>query len=180
MESAIEAVFDFGRKAIQFIAGAWDIEYLPDSVTTSAENESSAILFGVNGGRGYLLIGDAGVESLKAAAEFATGQGIHLPSAVHFVQIPHHGGRHNVSTDALNVIVGEPVPESHSLQRTAYVSASKKAPTHPKRVVTNAFIRRGFQIGQTKGLAICHYHNMPAREGYGAMTFVPFHYEVEE
>ncbi|MFU2678943.1 ComEC/Rec2 family competence protein [Pseudomonas aeruginosa] len=180
VESAMEAVLDFGRKAIQLIAGAWDIEYLPDSVTTSAENESSAILFGINGGRGYLLTGDAGVESLKAAAEFATGQGINLPSAVNFVQIPHHGGRHNVSTDALNLIVGEPVPESHSPQRRAYVSASKKAPTHPKRVVTNAFIRRGFKIGQTKGVAIRHHRNMPARNGYGVMTYVPFHYEVEE
>lgn len=95
------------------------------------------------------------MESLNAATELAIGQGIQLPSAVHFVQTPHHRGRHKVP-------------------------ASEEVPPHLKPMVTNAFIRCGFHIGQTKGLAIYCYHNMPVRKGYGAMTFVPFHYEVEE
>ncbi|MDH4568225.1 hypothetical protein E8E95_16190 [Pseudomonas sp. BN414] len=181
VESVVEAFKDFGRKAVQFVASAWDLEYLPEAVTTSAENESSVVVFGSYDGRGYLLTGDAGVESLKASADFAIGQGIHLPSAVDFVQIPHHGGRHNVSTEALNLVVGEPSPDDSVVpRRVAFASASAKAPTHPKRVVTNAFIRRGFRVAQTKGQSIRHQRNMPKRDGYGALEYVPFHHEVEK
>lgn len=181
IEIALDAVFNFGCEALQFAIGAWDHEFLPEGVTTSAENESSVILFGAYGCRGYLLTGDAGVGSLKAAASFATDQAIHLPSSVHFVQIPHHGGRHNVSTEALNMVVGEPLAENYGAShRMAFVSASAKAPTHPKRVVTNAFIRRGFSVGQTKGTSIRYCHNMPERDGYGPLAFIPFHHEVQE
>lgn len=180
VEAALDGIADLGRKAIQFVATKWDLEFLPESVTTSAENESSAILYSRYGEHGYLLTGDAGVASLKAAADFATGQGIHLPSSVNFVQIPHHGGRHNVSSETLNAIVGAPLSEGTPASRMAFVSASASAPAHPKRVVTNAFIRRGFKVGQTKGISIRHHRNMPPRDGYGPLDYVPFHHEVEE
>lgn len=145
------------------------------------ENESSAILFARYDGCGYLLTGDAGVESLKAAAEFAVLRGINLPAEVAFIQIPHHGGRHNVSTEALNLIVGKPLPRGFGeLTRTAFVSASEKAPKHPKRVVTNAFIRRGFKVGQTKGNSIWHSRGMPSRGNYSALSYLPFHEETDE
>lgn len=181
MESAIDSAVAIGEAALEQLKNPWDVEFLPDIVTTSAENESSAILFARYDGRGYLLTGDAGVDSLKAAAEVAASQGINLPSEVNFVQIPHHGGRHNVSTQALNLIVGEPLPRGFGEPtRMAFVSASKNAPRHPKRTVTNAFIRRGFKVGQTKGVAIRHHRGMPARGGYSALTYVPFHDEVDE
>lgn len=156
-ESALEAIFDFGRKMAQYIADAWDAELLPDDVCTSAENESSAILFAPLSGRGVLLTGDAGIDSLKLASAYAASLGIHLPSAVRFIQIPHHGGRHNVSTIALDLVVGERLPQSQSsFDRYAWVSASSGASRHPKRIVTNAFARRGFNVGQTKGTSICY------------------------
>lgn len=180
-EGLVEAAMAFGRKALQYITDKWDVEYLPESVTTSAENESSAILFGSFKGRGILLTGDAGVESLKAAASVALGLGIDLPSAVTFVQIPHHGGRHNVSTEALDTVIGPQLPPNYGTpSKTAFVSASARAPSHPKRVVTNAFIRRGFKVAQTKGQSIWHYFDMPKREGYSSLTYIPFHEEVEE
>ncbi|SEI89284.1 ComEC/Rec2 family competence protein [Frateuria terrea] len=159
---------------------AWESEYLPSNVSTSAENESSAILYAHYDRRGYLLTGDAGVASLAAAADFAAAQGIQLPAQLTFVQIPHHGGRHNVSTEVLNRIVGCPVPETNRPTRMAFVSASKKAPKHPKRSVTNAFIRRGFQVAQTKGTRIRFRVGMPPREGYGALSYVPFAQEGDE
>ncbi|HET6803999.1 MAG TPA: hypothetical protein VFH59_00965 [Frateuria sp.] len=159
---------------------AWESEYLPSNVSTSAENESSAILYAHYDRQGYLLTGDAGVVSLAAAADFAAAQGIQLPAQLTFVQIPHHGGRHNVSTDVLNRIVGYPVPETRQPTRMAFVSASKKAPKHPKRSVTNAFIRRGFQVAQTKGTHIRFRVGMPPREGYGALRYVPFAQEGDE
>lgn len=182
VESAMEAMFDMVKKAASYVADIWHKEYLPDSVTTSAENESSAVLFAPIGTRGYLLTGDAGIQTLRAAADYAKCIGIDLPQRVTFVQIPHHGGRHNVSTETLNMLVGEPLTdESAEPARTAYVSASKKAPSHPKRVVTNAFVRRGFRVGQTKGITIRHYSpGMPKREGWGPITYLPFFKEVEQ
>ena len=80
------------------------------------------------------------------------------------------------------MLVGKPLAdESAEPSRTAYVSASKKAPRHPKRVVTNAFLRRGFRVGQTKGSTIRHYSpGMPEREGWGPITYLPFYEEVEQ
>ena len=180
MESAFDAVFGFVRKAVQYVAGEWHLEYLPEDVATSAENESSAILFAPMAGRGVLLTGDAGVESLKAAAQYALARGVYLPTAVQCVQIPHHGGRHNVSTETLNMLLGGPLPRYHDEpERSACVSASAGAPSHPKRVVTNAFIRRGFKVGQTKGDGVCYTDNMPARAGWMPIAGVPFHTEVE-
>jgi len=181
VESAMESALNMIKKAASYIADVWHHEYLPDSVTTSAENESSAVLFASIGTNGYLLTGDAGIQTLRASAEFAKSIGIDLPQRVSFVQIPHHGGRHNVSTETLNMLIGEPLPnENAAPTRSAYVSASEKAPSHPKRVVTNAFVRRGFKVGQTKGKAICHYVGMPRREGWGPISYLPFYQEVEE
>lgn len=181
-ESALDSIFDAVKGALGFIADRWDVEYLPDTVSTSAENESSAVLFASVGDRGYLLTGDAGIQTLRASAEYAMSIGIDLPRRVSFVQIPHHGGRHNVSTETLNMLVGEPLPNAlEEPTRTAFVSVGAKAPRHPKRVVTNAFARRGFKIGQTKGGTICHFTpGMPQREGWGPISYVPFYDEVEE
>lgn len=180
-ESAMEALTDFGRKMIRYVADAWDVEYLPAGVETSAENESSAILFAPCAGQGVLLTGDAGVESLKQAAAYASAQGIDLPRDVRFVQIPHHGGRHNVSTESLNMLVGEPLGRDRGEpERYAYASASAKAPSHPKRVVTNAFIRRGFNVAQTKGTSIRYRRNMPSRDRWGPLPYLKFFEEVEE
>lgn len=181
-ERALASVFDAVKGALGFIADRWDIEYLPDTVSTSAENESSAVLFASIAQGGYLLTGDAGVKSLRASAEFASSIGINLPQCVTFAQIPHHGGRHNVSSDTLNMIVGEPLAQvPGEPTRTAFVSAAAKAPRHPKRAVTNAFVRRGFRVGQTKGGSICHFTpDTPPRSGWGPISYVPFYEEVEE
>ncbi|MFX1763419.1 MBL fold metallo-hydrolase [Paraburkholderia sp. A1RI-2L] len=179
--TVMDSIADAFKGAIGYLADVWDKEYLPDTVTTSAENESSAVLFAAYGGRGYLLTGDAGVDTLRASADYAARMGIHLPSQVAFAQIPHHGGRHNVSSETLNLVFGEPLafrPENPN--RVAFVSAAAKAPSHPKRVVTNAFNRRGFRVAQTKGISIWHRRNMPERAGYGPLTYVPFYDEVEQ
>lgn len=180
MEGIAESIGNVIQDAVVALADAWDKEYLPESVETSSENESSAILFGKLDGRGYLLTGDAGILSLREAATYAEGLGIDLPNEVTCVQIPHHGGRHNVSTETLNLIVGEPKARTAEPKRTALVSASAKAPTHPKKVVTNAFIRRGFKVVQTKGTSIRHHHNMEPRSGWTQVTYVPFYDETDE
>lgn len=183
--AAVESFFDKALdKAVEVISKAadrWDMEYLPDNVETTAENESSAILFAKLDTRGVLLTGDAGIQSLRAAAGFATSMGYDLPSQVTFVQVPHHGGRHNVSTETLDLIVGKRLAnQPENPERSAYVSASELAPTHPKRVVTNAFIRRGFKVAKTKGQAICHNFGSVKRPGWSALTYVPFYHELDD
>jgi beta-lactamase superfamily II metal-dependent hydrolase len=176
------ALFGWVKEAAQaFVAELWTGENLPETVMTSAENESSAVLFAkIEGRGGYLLTGDAGLDTLRASAEYARGIGIDLPSEVTFVQIPHHGGRHNVSTESLNLLVGTPTfAEAVDVTKTAFVSASEKAPTHPKRKVTNAFRRRGFQVFSTKGKSIRHGFNQPFRQNWGPAEQLPFFGEVE-
>ncbi|OCR22227.1 hypothetical protein AFK24_24210 [Pseudomonas syringae] len=181
-QSAIASVLDAVKGVAGYVAAKWGMEYLPETVITSAENESSAILFASIGERGYLLTGDAGIESLRAAAIFATENGIDLPNRVTFAQIPHHGGRHNVSTETLNMLVGDPLAEMpENPSRRAYVSAAEKAPRHPKKAVTNAFVLRGFKVVKTKGQYISHRSPGGAkREGWGPASYEPFHEEIEE
>lgn len=176
------ALFTWVKEAAQaFVAELWTGESLPETVTTSAENESSAVLFAnIENRGGYLLTGDAGLDSLRASAEYARSIGIDLPGQVTFVQIPHHGGRHNVSTETLNLLVGPPMAgEVTNVAKTAFVSASEKAPTHPKRKVTNAFKRRGFGVFATKGKSIRHGFNQPLRQDWGPAEHLPFYNEVE-
>lgn len=172
---------NFVMEAVGFVAELWTGENLPETVSTSAENESSAVLFASVGERGYLLTGDAGVDTLRASANFATSIGIDLPARVTFAQIPHHGGRHNVSTETLNLLFGAPLTNALAVPtKTAFVSAAERAPRHPKRKVTNAFKRRGFSVAQTKGKTICHYIGVPMRQGWVTAPTVPFFEEVEE
>lgn len=181
-QSAVASVFDAVKGVAGYVAAKWGVEYLPETVTTSAENESSAILFAAIGNKGYLLTGDAGIESLRAAATFASENGIDLPTRVTFAQIPHHGGRHNVSTETLNLLIGKPLetpPEKPV--RSAIVSVGALAPRHPKKAVTNAFVSRGFKVAKTKGQHI--YHRSPGvakREGWTPVRYEPFYEEVEE
>ncbi|CAB3805217.1 hypothetical protein LMG28688_06147 [Paraburkholderia caffeinitolerans] len=176
------AVLGWVKEAAQaFVAELWTGESLPETVTTSAENESSAVLFAkIENHGGYLLTGDAGLDTLRASAEYAKGIGIDLPREVTFVQIPHHGGRHNVSTETLNLLVGAPSSvEAANATKTAFVSAAENAPTHPKRKVTNAFKRRGFDVFATKGKSIRHGFNQPFRQNWGPAPRLPFFHEVE-
>lgn len=178
---AFESFLDKAVAAASRVADYWGKEVLPETVETSAENESSAVLFAKTEKGGYLLTGDAGIGTLRAAAEHATNLGYDLASQVTFVQIPHHGGRHNVSTETLNLIAGERLavkPEEPT--RMAFVSAAKAASRHPKRVVTNAFQRRGFKVVQTKGQSILHSSGAGIRPGWGAVDCVPFYSELDD
>ena len=179
--STLESIIDKAVEIIGRAADHWDKEFLPETVQTSAENESSAVLFAKTERHGYLLTGDAGIETLRASAAYASSLGYDLASQVTFVQIPHHGGRHNVSTETLDMIVGKPLAiKLDSPARTAFVSAAKAAPKHPKRVVTNAFQRRGFRVAQTKGMSIYHFYGSDMRPGWVQLNYVPFYAELDD
>lgn len=174
MSKAVEAV----SAVINFVKEAWPSDSLREDVVTSADNESSAILYANIDDKGIFLCGDAGIRGLEHAADYADTLFINLPNAA-FYQIPHHGGRHNVSTTILNRVVGEILPSGSSSTKTAFVSVAKAASKHPKKMVTNAFTRRGATVVQTKGKTICSRHKAPARAGWSTAPAVGFSEEVE-
>lgn len=168
------------RRAASWIAEKWDIETLREDVETSAENESSVVLYGVIDGRGILLTGDSGVRALTATADMASVLAVSLPNTLTFVQVPHHGSRHNVSSTVLDRIVGPRKAANAGLStKTSFASAGKDSPTHPRKAVVNAFIRRGATVVATQGTTKRYSHNMPDRPGWVAAKPLAFSDNVE-
>jgi beta-lactamase superfamily II metal-dependent hydrolase len=145
------------RAGLEWIAETWGKETLQEDVETSASNESSVVQVADLGGHKLLLMGDAGVQSLHEAADFAERLGFGLPG-VQFMQVPHHGSRHNVSPSALNRWLGEPVPRGTPPRTTAFASVAAEDDEHPRKKVVNAFARRGAPLHVTKGLTKWHYY----------------------
>jgi beta-lactamase superfamily II metal-dependent hydrolase len=167
------------EKAMSWVDEHWNYETLSAQCETSYDNESSVVLYGNIGGHGLLFTGDAGVQALSRAASSLEASGVHLPSTLKFVQIPHHGSRHNVSPSVLDRILGPRVVPGTPTTKTAIVSAGAKSETHPRRIVTNAFKRRGAWVGAAKGIPIRHHQNMPARTGWSTAPEIPFYDKVE-
>lgn len=167
------------KKAAEWISEHWHIELLRENVETSAENESSVVLFADFDGHGVLLTGDAGVQALHRAADHAEEMGVDLPTRLKFIQVPHHGSRNNVSSTCLDRLIGpRKATSDDTYTKTAFVSAGKESTTHPRQMVVNAFLRRGARVYPTKGNTIWHRDQMPAR-GWGPATGMAFSSTVE-
>jgi beta-lactamase superfamily II metal-dependent hydrolase len=166
--------------AVGWLQENWSTESLREDVTTSAENESSVILYGELDGQAVLLTGDAGVQALGRTAASAEFNRLDLPNRLKFVQIPHHGSRHNVSTSTLDRLIGPRLSFSGvQPDRVAYASAGKDSTSHPRKVVMNAFLRRGYQPYATRGMTLRYSHQMPGRDGWGPATPIAFADKVE-
>ncbi|MGY2143740.1 ComEC/Rec2 family competence protein [Pseudomonas azotoformans] len=177
---AVAGVENAFRNVARLIAEAWDVEYLKEEVCTSAENESSVILFADFGGNGVMLTGDAGIQALDRAETYASNMGIHLPTRLRFIQVPHHGSRNNISTSIMDRLIGERrAADEVVYTKTAFVSAGAKSETHPRRMVVNAFTKRGTRVYWTKGQAIHHSTGMPERGSWVAIEPIPVSAEVE-
>ena len=170
------------RRALQgaanWIRETWGIETLVEDPETSASNESSVIQLGLMEDKRIMLNGDAGVQGLNEAVAVAAALGHYFPG-LDFMQVPHHGSRHNVSPSVLNHIIGNPLTPGDAHQCTAFASVAKESTTHPRKVVTNAFIRRGVSVHVTAGVGKRHHRNMPARANWSASTPVEFSEAVE-
>jgi len=167
LQKAVAAASD----AVEWVAEKMDMQYesLDDSGVTSHENNSSVILPLTIDGQKLLLTSDAGIPALTAAADYAASRNIAL-NDLSFMQVPHHGSKHNVGKTILNRIKAG----------TAYVSAGSKAPKHPARKVTNALIRRGIAVYKTAGTNLWHYRDSPGRSSYSDIASLPFYDQVEK
>lgn len=168
------------EKATTWADETFHIETLKEDVSTSAENESSVILYGKIGTEGILLTGDAGIRALAAAATYAASIGIDLPNSISIAQVPHHGSRHNVSPTVMNMLFGKPRTQTYASPPVAVASVAAKCTTHPRPTVSNAFIRRGFDVAKTTGTVLRYRHNMPLNPAFSSpVDFIPFADQVE-
>lgn len=158
----------------------WENERLKDGGVTSASNESSVVLYADCGnGKRLLLTGDAGINALTWAADYADSQQLVLQN-FSFVQIPHHGSRRNVGPTILNRLLGPIKPAGSATTFAAFVSAPVDDEKHPRLIVLNAFWRRGGNVVGTQGSNKIHYGGFPKRAGYVDATPIAFSSRVEE
>jgi beta-lactamase superfamily II metal-dependent hydrolase len=170
------------EEVIKRIAETWNIETLDDTGETSAENNSSTILFVAIGEKYLLFTADAGITALTQAVDLLVNAKIDL-SKLSFIQVPHHGSKRNVGPTILNRLLGPKLSQGSNL-RTAFVSVAKpEGEKHPSKKVLNAFRRRGAPVIATGGGSKCSYVNAPgwpARDGWIVAEALPFYGQVEE
>lgn len=179
-ESSLRKFLEAAKAAVHgWISEGWYDERLQDGGVTSASNETSVVLYGTFGSKRVLLTGDAGLNALTWSADYADRTGLPLQQFT-FVQIPHHGSRRNVGPTILNRLLGPIVPEGTPARFSAFVSAPPNDASHPRRIVLNAFKRRGGSIVATQGRSKIHYGGFARRSGYGSADELPFYTVVEE
>ena len=167
------------RELVLNLLETWDVETLREDVTTSAENETSVIMRGIIDGSGFLLTGDAGIRALNKAVDYMDLIGEDILSDISFYQIPHHGGRHNVSPSILDRMLGEKVKKGNTRNKTAYASVAKDS-DHPLKMVTNAYIRRGVKTYKTEGNVIRHHNGDMPNRNWAALKQIEFSDYVED
>jgi beta-lactamase superfamily II metal-dependent hydrolase len=124
----------------------WDVETLAENIETSASNESCVVQYGLLDGNGILLTADVGPIGLTEAADYAAQLQLPMPK---FVQMPHHGSRHNVTPTVLDRWLGPRKP--HGTENgISYCSIGANKPDYPRGQAKNAFIRRGFKVFSTR------------------------------
>lgn len=142
-----------------------------DAGGTGSRNNTSAIIDLRLGQNRFLFTGDAGVPALACALDYLDGRGRtdRYPS---FVQISHHGSRHNGSRALIERMVG---PQGSDRRGYAYISISEEAakdPRYPSPRISNAFGRRGYEVAPTAGTSIFYVGDGASRVG-APLTMLP-------
>ena len=173
-----ERASKFVGKVVSLLVSSWGEEYFPDE-DTSPENNMSVIQYACLCDHKILLTGDAGRTALDEAANYASTVGLNLPG-VDKIQVPHHGSRHNVSSEVLDRWLGQKSPtQPESTEFTAIVSAAKDDKDHPRKSVVRAFMHRGGRVISTEGQSIRTHCNAPSRSGWSPLTPLPYPEEQE-
>lgn len=168
------------EKAINFIKETWDKDSLKENVTTEPDNETSTVILGDMEEEYFLLTGDVGIRGLRCAIDYADSIGSNIQENVTFYEVPHHGGRSNVSPSILDELLGEIVEEGTTTSKIAF-TCTGKGTDHPRQMVVNAFVRRGVKVYTTEGQTIHHKRgDMPDREGWTSLTSLGFQEDVED
>jgi beta-lactamase superfamily II metal-dependent hydrolase len=176
----LSELLKIAKPVIAFIKAGWGSERF-SSEETSIENEMSVIQFANLTGHTIVLTGDAGRGALTEAAEFAPQAGLFLPGVYRF-QVPHHGGRRNVSTELLDRWLGPRLPTilpDGQERFVAMISAAKEDEDHPRKAVLRAMRHRGALICTTEDGPFTVFNNAPQR-GWPSTRNAPYPNEQEE
>jgi hypothetical protein len=166
---------------IAFVKAGWGSENF-SSEETSTENEMSVIQYALLNNHRILLTGDAGRAGMTEAADNAPSVGLVLPGIKKF-QVPHHGGRRNLSTAVLDRWIGPRLATqlpAGSETFTAMISSAKEDEDHPRKAVVRALIHRGAFVATTENGGFRTALNAPNREGWSALKPAAYPDEQEE
>lgn len=169
---------EVAKQATALMRAVWGDEYFPPG-DTSTENEMSVVQYAYLHGNRVMLTGDTGRAGLREVIDYAPSVGLTLPGIDNF-QVPHHGGRHNVSTELLDELLGPRLQQQQNGTWVAVVSSAKADPDHPRKSVVRAMIHRGANVLTTEGASKQVGHNAPSREGWGPATPEPYPNEQED
>lgn len=164
--------------AIKAALESWTNELLREDISTTVENEMCVIIHGQMEEESFLLTGDAGIRALRAAIDYSKARSIYLTDT-NIQQIPHHGSRHNISPSVLNELIGPIVNETDTSTKISIVSVSKGS-DHPKKMVVNAYIRRGAKVYEAREGVLRHDNGMPQRPGWTPVSQLQFSEQVED
>jgi len=166
-------------RAKKLVKGLWGHEVFSPN-ETSAENEMSVIQYAKLCNQRIMLTGDSGRGALADAIQFAPQIQVALPGIDKF-QVPHHGSRRNVSTETLDQILGQRVPQGAPTTFSGYCSAAKMDDHHPRKSVQRAIIHRGGSFFPTKGQSLRVFGGAaPARPNWTPVTAAGYPEEQEE
>jgi len=155
----------------------WDVETLSSNPQppTTASNESCVVQYAtLEEGKSVLLTADVGPVGLNEAADYASMLGLARPT---FVQMPHHGSRHNVTPEVLDRWLGPGKTQGIEVG-TAFCSIGAKKSEYPRGQAKNAFIRRGYKVFVNRVSMISHFSGS-GHPGLVALTPESFDYTVE-
>ena len=182
MDAAVENK-GFAKKIAEalrdWVLGVWGVDAIRDGESTSSENETSIVLYVKPSNESpFLYTGDAGCLALTEALDYGDAIGCKL-SECNFIQMPHHGGRHNVGPTVLNRLIGQKVSKETLSTKTSFVSVCKGS-DHPRKCVVNAFINRGCQVYVCKTNTLWHHSGTVPDRGWSAASPEPFSEQVEK
>jgi len=175
-------VADAARLAKTFVRASWGEENFPPD-GTSNENEMSVVQFATLCGKRIVLTADTGRDGMAEAADYAPYVGLPLPGGADRFQVPHHGGRHNLSTEILDRWFGERLaspPDEGEERFNAVISAARDDEDHPRKVVVRAFRHRGAKVISTEDGTKRTSCNAPARDNWGAAEPLAYPEDMEE
>lgn len=166
------------KRVAALVKAAWGDEYFPGG-ETSSENEMSVVQYAYLSGHKILLTGDTGRAGLREIIDYAPAAGLALPGIDRF-QVPHHGGRHNVSTELLDKLLGPRLPGQATPKRfTAVISSAKADPDHPRKSVVRAMYHRGASVYTTENNSIRTAGGAVPARGWGPAVSVAYPEEQE-
>lgn len=171
----------FFVKAMNLIKAFWGSENF-STEGTSAENEMSVVQFiKCDDSTNYLLTGDVGKDGLAEALDYLEYYFKTIPK-ISLFEVPHHGSRHNLSTDLMNRMFGKPLCKPVEKGKELFKSiihASSEDPDHPRKVVIRAIHHRGGKVDVSAN-GYLFGKNIPKREGWTTTKGIPYPEEQEE